>query len=56
MVNMIDRTKNSWSRPSLDLYFQQSLKNKQTLVFNLVGTYNREKSHASIRKVFTMKC
>ena len=45
MVNMIDRTKNSWTRPSLDLYFQQSLKNKQTLVFNLVGTYNREKSH-----------
>ena len=45
MVNMIDRTKNSWTRPSLDLYYQQNLKNKQTLVFNLVGTYNREKSH-----------
>ena len=45
MVNMIDRTKNSWTRPSLDLYYQQNLKKKQTLVFNLVGTYNREKSH-----------
>ena len=42
---MIDRTKNSWTRPSLDLYYQQNLKKKQTLVFNLVGTYNREKSH-----------
>ncbi|WP_291529429.1 TonB-dependent receptor [Bacteroides sp. UBA939] len=45
MVNMIDRTKSSLTRPSLDLYYQYNLKNKQTLVFNLVGTYNREKSH-----------
>lgn len=43
-VNMIDRTKNSWTRPSLDLYYQQGLKNKQLLIFNVVGTYNREKS------------
>ena len=43
-VDMIDRTKESWSRPSLDLYYQQGLKNKQLLVFNVVGTYNREKS------------
>lgn len=43
-VDMIDRTKESWSRPSLDLYYQQGLKNKQLLVFNVVGTYNKEKS------------
>ena len=43
-VDMIDRTKNSWTRPSLDLYYQQGLKNKQLLIFNVVGTYNREKS------------
>ena len=41
---MTDRTDQSWTRPSLDLYYQQNLKNKQTLVFNVVGTYNREKS------------
>lgn len=41
---MTDRTDQSWTRPSLDLYHQQDLKNKQTLVFNVVGTYNREKS------------
>ena len=45
VVNMVDRTKQSWTRPSLDLYYQQNLKNKQTLVFNVVGTYNRDKSH-----------
>lgn len=44
-VNMIDRTASSWARPSLDIYYQHSLDKKQTLVFNLVGTYNREKSH-----------
>ncbi|MCI1647635.1 MAG: TonB-dependent receptor [Bacteroides sp.] len=44
-MNIIDNTRQSWARPSLDLYYQQNLKNKQTLVFNLVGTYNREKSH-----------
>lgn len=44
VVDMTDRTDQSWTRPSLDLYYQQDLKNKQTLVFNVVGTYNREKS------------
>lgn len=44
-VSMTDRTDQNWIRPSLDLYYQQSLKNKQTLVFNVVGTYNRETSH-----------
>lgn len=44
-VDMIDRTNSSWVRPSLDLYYQYNLENKQTLVFNVVGTYNRDKSH-----------
>lgn len=43
-VSMVDRTKNSWTRPSLDLYYQHALKKDQLLVFNVVGTYNREKS------------
>lgn len=43
-IDMIDRNKNSWSRPSLDLYYQRALKDDQLLVFNIVGTYNREKS------------
>lgn len=45
IINMIDHTDQRWLRPSLDLYYQHNLKNKQTLVFNLVGTYNRDKSH-----------
>lgn len=49
-VNMIDLTKKNWSRPSLDLYYQHNLKNKQTLVFNLVGTYNREKSNRTYQE------
>ncbi|MDR0843647.1 MAG: carboxypeptidase-like regulatory domain-containing protein, partial [Tannerella sp.] len=39
-VRMIDQTKEKINRPALDLYYQQLLKNNQTLVFNLVGTYN----------------
>ncbi len=49
-VNMVDLTNKSWSRPSLDLYYQHNLKNKQTLVFNLVGTYNRDKSNRIYRE------
>lgn len=49
-MDMTDHTKRNWTRPSLDLYYQQNLKNKQTLVFNLVGTYNREKSHRVYRE------
>ena len=29
VVDMTDRTDQSWTRPSLDLYYQQDLKNKQ---------------------------
>ena len=47
---MTDRTDQSWTRPSLDLYYQQNLKNKQTLVFNVVGTYNRENRSGSTKK------
>jgi hypothetical protein len=39
-VQMFDREKNLSSRPALDLYYQENLKNDQTLVVNLVGTYN----------------
>jgi len=39
-VYMIDNSGDNGSRPSLDLYYQENLRNNQTLVFNLVGTYN----------------
>ena len=34
-----DKTKERNHLPSLDLYYQQNLKNDQRLIFNLVGTY-----------------
>ncbi len=38
-VNMTDRS-SSWEHiPSLDLYYQRNLKNQQSLVLNVVGTY-----------------
>ncbi|MDR0833611.1 MAG: outer membrane beta-barrel family protein [Candidatus Symbiothrix sp.] len=39
-VNMIDNSSGKGYRPALDLYYQQKMENGQTLVFNLVGTYN----------------
>jgi hypothetical protein len=39
-VQMIDREKSRLFRPALDLYYQENLKNNQTLVVNIVGTYN----------------
>lgn len=39
-VTMIDRTAMKTHRPALDLYYQEYLKNGQTLVLNVVGTYN----------------
>ncbi|MDR2138865.1 MAG: carboxypeptidase-like regulatory domain-containing protein [Tannerella sp.] len=39
-VRMFDLNKNYVSRPALDLYYQENLKNDQTLIVNLVGTYN----------------
>ncbi len=44
-VNMNDYTADKSYRPSLDLYYQENLKNNQTLVFNLVGTYNNNEFH-----------
>lgn len=38
-VDMIDRSSEKENSPSIDLYYQHSLKNKQTLVINVVGTY-----------------
>jgi hypothetical protein len=40
-VRMLDKSTDKSHRPSLDLYYQENLKNNQTLVFNLVGTYNQ---------------
>ncbi len=39
-VYMLDKSSYKTNRPALDLYYQQNIKNDQTLVFNLVGTYN----------------
>lgn len=44
VVSMIDKTENTGYRPALDLYYQRTLKNDQTLVFNVVGTYNKSNS------------
>lgn len=44
-VAMIDNTREKRHRPALDLYYQRNLKNDQTLVFNLVGTYGNEYSN-----------
>lgn len=43
-VEMQDKSNNNNLIPSLDLYYQHELKNKQTLVVNVVGTYIREKT------------
>lgn len=43
-VEMQDKSNNDNLIPSLDLYYQHELKNKQTLVVNVVGTYIREKT------------
>ena len=37
---MTDNSSTKSHRPALDLYYQQNLKNEQTLAFNMVGTYN----------------
>ena len=38
-IQMSDLSDTKSQSPSLDLYLLQSLKNKQTLIFNVVGTY-----------------
>lgn len=44
VVDMIDEEDSKYYRPALDLYYQRNLKNDQTLVFNVVGTYNKSNS------------
>lgn len=44
-VSMVDLNSKDNRVPALDLYYQRNLKNEQTLVFNVVGTYNRTSSH-----------
>ena len=44
-VDMVDLNSEDNQVPALDLYYQRNLKNDQTLVFNVVGTYNRTSSH-----------
>jgi hypothetical protein len=39
-VQVFDGQKDLTSRPAIDLYYQENLKNDRTLVVNLVGTYN----------------
>lgn len=39
VTDMLDYSNENNHRPYLDLYYQQNLKNKQFLAFNLVGTY-----------------
>lgn len=41
VVEMSDLTDKKTYRPSLDIYYQQKLKNEQSLIFNVVGTYIR---------------
>lgn len=40
-VNMIDFASRKMHRPAIDLYYQERLPNQQTIIFNVVGTYNR---------------
>ena len=44
-VDMVDLNSSDNQVPALDLYYQRNLKNDQTLVFNVVGNYNRTSSH-----------
>ena len=56
-VNMTDRS-SSWEHiPSLDLYYQRNLKNKQSLVLNIVGTYidsNSQRYYKEIQGLQTL--
>ena len=41
-VDMLDETNSNYHRPSLDIYYQRNLKKDQVLIFDVVGTYNKE--------------
>jgi hypothetical protein len=49
-VRMTDRSATKTHRPALDLYYQRDLKNNQTLVLNLVGTYNHTDNNRLYRE------
>jgi len=38
-LNVYDRTSQKQNIPALDVYYQRNLKNKQLVIFNVVGTY-----------------
>lgn len=49
-VDMKDYTGPHSRRPSLDLYFQRTLKNKQAIILNAVGTYIDSKEERSYQE------
>ena len=49
-VQMTDINRYYMSRPALDLYYQENLKNRQTVIVNLVGTYIRNSSNREYRE------
>jgi hypothetical protein len=49
-VRMIDQTKSYSSRPAFDLYYQENLEDNQTLIVNLVGTYNHTDNNRIYRE------
>ena len=51
-IHMKDYTDRNYMTPSLDLYYQHNLKNQQTLVFNLVGTYQRDRTNRLYQESF----
>jgi hypothetical protein len=47
-LNVYSHTEGTINIPALDLYYQRMLKNKQSLIFNLVGTNN----HSDITRIY----
>lgn len=52
VTDMRDNTDENTHRPYIDLYYQHSLKNKQFLALNLVGTYINTESKRSYREMY----
>lgn len=49
-ISMTDYTDNKSHSPSLDLYLMQTLNNKQSLIFNVVGTYINQNNKRTYRE------
>lgn len=49
-IQMTDLSDNKSHSPSLDFYLMQTLKNKQTLIFNVVGTYINQGNSRTYRE------